>query len=699
MENTEESLSLRDILDTFLVNWKWFILSTIVCVCGAYLYLATKSSVYQRQAVMLVKDDSADGGMRRSVGGTDALMQLNGVMMGSSVVNEIYILQSYQLVQEVVKKLRLDVIYSCEQGLRTVSLYDVKPFEVQFLDDFVSPTTFKVEVLSEKECRIFGTYYKQNVDGEENEEMEYNAVVPFDKIVETPFGRIALAGQQKYIADFIGEDISVTRIGLEAATNACQGRISTSEVAKGSTLVRIACTDTNIQRADDILAALLDSYKQSIIEDKNKIAQSTASFIGERIVLINKDLNEIEGRLAQFKQTHKLVDVEQNARIYMDQARVARERNIQLESKLGVSNYVLEFLKDNSKGTSLIPAIAGVGDAASSVQIEKYNELMLQRNRLAENSSNDNALVKEMDERLSQMRVAIIASMNGHIAAIKVQLADAKREEAKVMSTLYTVPEKEKQVLDIAREQAIKETLYTYLLQKREETALQLAITEANIRIVEHPFGSRAPIAPRRSITLLVGLVLGLGLPFAFFWVKSMLNMGVRGRKDVEAYTSIPVLGEIPHRRGGFEENAILVSEQSDEPITEAFRMLRFSMDFVMKDARVVMFTSTTPSEGKTFVSRNFAVTLAMTGKRVLLMDTDIRKRTQSRLSGGIQHEGLTSYLSGANLNLKELIIPKSAALPVDFMPAGIMPPNPAELLMSPRMDECVAKLKEQYDY
>ena len=315
VERTEEGLLLRDYLDIFLANWKWFVVSAIVCVCGAYLYLATQSSVYQRQAVMLVKDDSADGGMRRSAGGTDALMQLNGVMLGSSVVNEIYILQSHQLMQEVAKKLCLDVYYTCKQGLRTVSLYDVKPFEVQFLDDFTAPTSFRVEVLSGKEVRILGTYLKKGTEGEEAEEMEYNAIVPFDKIVDTPFGKITLASQQKYVGDFEGEEITVTRIGLEAATNACQGRVSTSEVAKGSTLVRIVCTDTNIQRADDILAALLDAYKQSIIEDKNKIAQSTASFIGERIVLINKDLNEIEGRLAQFKQTHKLVDVEQNARV------------------------------------------------------------------------------------------------------------------------------------------------------------------------------------------------------------------------------------------------------------------------------------------------------------------------------------------------------------------------------------------------
>lgn len=692
LKTVEEKLSLRDVLDIFLEHWKWFLISVLVCVGLTRCYLATKPWVYQRQAVMLVKDDGSAAGGRRSNISTDALMQLNGVMMGSSVKNEVYILQSYQLIQQVVRALHLDVFYSCKQGLLNVSLYDVKPFEARFLSPYQEPVTFNVEVLSASECRVSDVQIK-------NEKIPYNQVVRYGQVVNAPFGQLQLVVQPDNIKDFEGCRLKVSRVSEEIATNIYRAQVRTGEMDKESTLVKLVCTDTNIQRADDILAAILDAYKQNIIEDKNRIAQSTADFIDERIALISRELSQVEGELAQFKQNHRLVDLKQNSTAYIEQSRVARERSLQLESQLGVVQFLQDYLKGSSQGNDLIPSLAGVGDNGIQNQIAKYNELMLQRNRLAGNSGADSPTVKEFDQNLQQMRQSIIASMEGYQSSLKLQLRKAQQEEAGMLGTLSSVPEKEKQVLDIVRQQSIKETLYTYLLNKREETALQLAITEANIRVVEQPFGLRVPIAPRKGMISLAALLVGLILPFIYFQMKSLLNMSIRGRKDVETYTSIPVLGEIPHRKEGVSDNTIIVSEQGNDPITEAFRVLRFNMEFVKKDARVLMFTSTMPGEGKTFVSRNFAVTLGMTGKRVLLIDADIRKRTQSRLAGITHREGLTSYLSGAVNDVLPLIVQMQPEHHVDFLPAGIMPPNPAELLMSARLDECIAELKKVYDY
>lgn len=691
---TEEMFSLRDILDVFLDNWKWFVLSVIVCIGLARLYLASQSYVYQRQAVMLVKDDAGGGSGRRSNISTDALMQLNGVLAGTSVKNEVYILHSFQLSQEVAKNLHLDVMYNFKKRLKNISLYDNRPVTVDFLQPFTAPVTFSMDIKSAQECSIHDVKM-----GSPMKESSFTGTARMGQVLQTPFGQLVVTPMVENMKAFIGKTITVTRISIDDAAIMIMNKCKSGELDKESTLVRITCNDTNIQRADDILSGLLDAYKQSIIEDKNQIAQSTAAFIDSRIQLIHEELNDVEGKMAEFKQNSGLVDIKANSEAFLSQSSSARQRTIQSEMQYSMVQYLVDYLTENSKGNSLIPTMGGINDNGIQSQIAQYNQLMLNRNRLAENTSENSPAIKEMDNNLSQMHSAVLASLKGYTSSLKLQLDKAKVEENKIQGTINAVPQKEKQVIDITRQQAIKETLYTFLLNKREETALQLAITEANIRIVEHPFGSRVPVAPRKAVISLLALILGLAIPFTFFQLKERINMSVRGRKDIESYTSIPILGEIPHRKSGISDSDIVVSAQCDDVIGEAFRLLRFSMTFINKDARIIMFTSTMPGEGKTFISRNFAATLGMAGKKVVLVDTDIRKRTQSKLSSKGRSQGLTSFLSGAVDDVTSLVVKQDEGCNLDMLPAGITPPNPAELLMSDRLELCMEELKKHYDY
>lgn len=690
----EEMLSLLDIWEIFTSNWKWFLISIVGFVGLARLYLATQNYVFQRQAVMLVKDDSGSGGSRKPNISTDALMQLNGVLSGTSVKNEVYILHSYQLMQEVVKKLHLDVTYSCKSGLKKISLYKNGPITVDFLNEFDTPVIFQVEILNGKEGRVCEVRYGNPV-----KDSDYEKVIKFGELIKAPFGEFVIAPVVGQMKEFVGRKITVTRMSLEDATIVNLNKVSTSEMDKESTLVRLVCNDTNIQRADDILNGLLEAYKQSIIQDKNQMAQSTSDFIENRIRLIKDELNEVEGQLANFKRESGMIDVKSTSEAFLNQSTSARQRTIQAETQYSMVQYLVDYLNQNIQANELVPSMGGINDNGIQTQINQFNQLMLTRNRLADNTSADSPALREMDNNLAQMRTAMIASLKGYTASLKLQVERAHAEENALSGNISTVPQKEKEGIDIARQQAIKETLYTYLLNKREETALQLAITEANIRIVEHPFGGRTPIAPRKLVISLAALLLGIIVPFVFFYIRTLLNTNVRGRKDVETFTTIPILGEIPHRKAGIDDAEIIVAEQKDDVIGEAFRMLRFSMSFINKEARVIMFTSTMPGEGKTFISRNFAATLGMTGKRVVLVDTDIRKRTQSRLSAMGRREGLTSFLSGATDDVQSLCVPQNAECHLDFMPAGITPPNPAELLMSDRLELCIEKLKEIYDY
>ena len=685
-------LSLRDILDIFIYQWKWFVLSIILCLGLGYLYLMTKPNIYKRSAVMLVKDDSNTGGAARSRGGTDALMQLNGVMMGSSVKNEVYILQSHQIMMEVVRELKLDVNYIYRHRLQTVRLYDVKPFTAQFDSAEVRrPFSFKVAISGNKAHITDIT----TAGGK----MDFDKFVQFGQKVKTPVGSFTLVPEEHYLKRFDGEEITVSRTTIDAAANTYGAPLQTGELDKESTLVGITYTDNNVHRAEDIINAVLEAYKRSIIIDKNRIAESTASFITERISIISKDLSKVEGQMASFKQANRLVDVKGDANQYLQQSSAARQRTIQLESQVSVVQYLLDDLRINSGTNKLIPSLGGLTDAGIQAQIAKFNDQMLLRNRLLEGAGESNTQILQLDQNLSQMRTTIIASTQAYLASLNLQLQRARQEESGLSSNIASVPQKEKELIDISRQQSIKETLYTYLLNKREETALQLAITEANIRIIEMPFGSNIPISPRKKVVMLVALLIGIIVPFAFFHIRNLLNMTVRGRKDVEDYTTIPILGEVPHRKEGIKDSEIIVGDQKTDAINEAFRMLRFSLGFIRKDARVIMFTSTTPGEGKTFISRNFAVTLGMTGKKTILVDTDIRKRTQSKLSGNIHKDGLTSYLRGDTDDIDRLIIRECPEYNVDMLPAGIVPPNPSELLMSDRLEKLIEALKERYEY
>ena len=604
---------------------------------------------------MLVKDESGVSG-RSTRSSTDALMQLNGVMMGSSVKNEVYILQSHQLMLDVVRRLHLDVIYTYKQGLREQNLYDEKPFTVYFTPEWTDTVvTFDVTISGNK-----AEIGKYKMLGEEH---EFTKKIDFDKEVTLPFGTFILVKDSAKFEAYNGKTITITHTTIESAANMYGSNLSSGELDKESTLVGLSYTDTSIKRAEDILNAVLDSYKESIIMDKNRIAASTAQFINRRIDIISEELSSVESELARFKQQNNIVDLGENAAIYLQQSNTARQRSINLESQMRVVEYLLRDLKDNTNSNSLIPSLGGITDAALQSQISKYNELMLERNRLISNTGQNSTYITQINEQLSQMHRTIIASTEANLSSLRVQLTRSREEENLLSISIANVPDKEKKALDITRQQNIKETLYTFLLNKREETELQLAITEANIRIIEKPYGNNIPISPRSRVVIIVSLILGIVLPFVFFYVRNMLNMGVRGRKDIETYTNIPVLGEIPHRKEGINDSEILVGEQKTDSINEAFRMLRYSLGFIQKDARVIMFTSTMPGEGKTFISRNFAVSMGITGKKVLLLDTDIRKRTQSKLSGTTHREGLTSYLSGSTDDISSLIIQEASII------------------------------------
>lgn len=670
------NINLRDIVELLIAKWYWFALSVFICVSAAYLYTRTLVPVYQRQAVMLVKT-----GGKTANSDISAMLELQGGITGSGVENEMFILRSHQLVREVVNRLHLDVSYEKEGFFRNTSLYAESPVEVNFIDPYHAYYRTKVTPLDVKNYTISDKKYA------------------YGDTVQTEAGRIVVNLKPENLSAYIGKPVSVTRISPETAAAIYKGGISTSLAGKGTTMVQITCTGDNVSRADAILNALINVYNETIIEDKNRIAVNTAKFIDERIAVIGKELGDVEEELTDFKQRNRIIGSEGNGSQFLAESSRMKTENLQMETELSIAQSIKSYLLDATRNNQLIPNVSGVGDASVQSQITAYNELMLQRNHLLAESGAKNPVVQTADKNLTEMRTVISGSMDNYIKNLRLRLEKTRAVERQINSEIQAVPKQEKMALSIIRQQSIKEALYTFLLNKREENALQLAVTEANIRVVESPFGSNAPIAPHPATFLLAALAVGLAIPLGIQILTMLWNTSVRGRKDIEDYTTIPLLGEIPSRKEDMADDAIVVDDKKNDFISESFRLLRANINFVAKDARVLMFTSTMPGEGKSFVSRNLAVAIAIAGKKVVLVDTDMRKRTQSKLAGIKHKDGLSTYLSGQH-NDVDSILDKGLIHPsVDSLFVGPIPPNPSELLMSDRLEKLIEELKKRYDY
>lgn len=697
---SEEDVQIIPLLkicyNVFLENWKWFLLSVVLCVVLGWFYQQRSSRVYQRQAVMLIED--ADGSSfsgspgRRSRNSMNTLLELNGISVGDNLKNEMFVLTSFRLMKRVVDSLHLDVDYTTQENLHAVALYRNRPFEVRFMTGRPKkPVRFNVKILDD------GVLALSNfIVGPEKVGGEYK--VQAGQAVRTPAGNLQLEKKKDFPGFPRNKEVTVTRIPVELAARSYQNSVTASEFDKESSLIVLTCNDVDKDRGDDILYEIFNAYKRDVVDNKNRVAQSTARFIDGRIEIIGQELGKVENQWADFKQDNRILDFKQSAQVYMTETSAARQAALQLETELTVARYLSEYIKDHSNDRELIPVLA-IANTSFAPQIEEYNRMMNERNSLAENSNELTSVIRERDRQLSSMRASILASIGSYVKSVELKLREAHVNEANLMGKVSGIPEQEKRGLGIMRQQNLKEALYTYLLNKREEVALQLAINEANVRMVEEPMGGINPVSPRSNLILFVSFVIGLLIPSGILWLRMLFDVTVKGRRDIENYTTIPLVGEVPRWEEGKNGNGLIASCPPDAPVVEAFRVLRYGLNFMRHNARVMVLTSTTPSQGKSFVSRNLSVILGMANKRVLLVDADIRKRTLSKSFG--RTGGLTAFLADTEgvMSLNDIVIRDGMAEGVDFLPAGMLPPNPSELLMSQRLDELVELAKKQYDY
>ena len=469
-----------------------------------------------------------------------------------------------------------------------------------------------------------------------------------------------------------------------------------------SSILTLALKDNSPERAEDVLNMLITVYNEEAIKDKNQVAVNTANFISERLIIIENELGGVESELESFKQRNQVVDLASSASMYMSESQKYSTDALELETQLRLANFIKEYLTDPTKERDLIPASTGIGDAGIENQISLYNAAKLKRDRLVDDSSENNPVVQELNNSLRAMKQNIIRAVDNMIVSLNVKRNDAQNREEQAQSRVTAIPTKQRQMLSIERQQKIKEALYLYLLNKREENALSQAMADNNARVIDPADGSDSPISPRRNRILLLGILVGVAMPA--LWCLGILFMDtrVRSRKDLEGVLTVPYLGEIPLDREGGKKGkprrvpAVYGSE--GDIVAEAFRILRTNMQFMARHGRpmqVITFTSLNEGAGKTFISGNLAMSFVQAKKRVILIDLDIRRGTLSHIYR-LQKRGMTNYLADASLTADDIIQHQEK---FDIIAAGNIAPNPAELLMDERLDQLIAELRKRYDY
>lgn len=699
--NDVQTFSLQDMVEMVLNKWYWFVISVVLFLGVGVLYIMKSSPVYQRNATIMVKDSRKGSGANEMA----IFGELAGLSTRRNVDNELFVLQARRLMVEVVDRLGLTISYTTRSGLRTVDLYRRSPIDVLFVNDNdTERCSFKVE-LGENQVYIYDFVRPEIAGVDTDEDDEFEVTAPYGTSIMTPSGEIVI-NKSLYMEDaYIGKTISVSKNTKEAVATRYRTAMKSSVANKMSSIINISLNDIVAKRAEDIINTLIDVYNEDAVNDKQQIAEATADFIDVRLAIISKELGAVDSDIKTFKTRNSMVDIQAETEKNLTVSTKLQADVLSVESQLEMSKFIKEYLNDPDKENSLIPA-TGFGNngatASLATQIAAYNDLVLRREKLLQNSSPNNPVIQQLNANRVAMKNAILASLDSNIATLDIQLKNLRREQGKTNARISSVPLQEQEYLTIARQQRIKEELYLYLLNKREENAISLAITENTARIIDSAFGPLRPVAPHKSFILLVMIVLGCAVPFAILYLREIMDTTVRSRQDIEKYTKVPYLGDVPVFSGKKSARGVAVRENGRDNISEAFRIIRTNMAFMNTSGKqqVFLITSSNEHAGKTFVSINLAMTYAFSGNKVLLIDLDLRRRTLSKHMGQRNNpNGISRYMSDQSVSVKDIISKSELHENFDCIYAGLQPPNPAEQLLSSRLDDLIAECRKMYDY
>lgn len=701
-QTNQNQVRLSDVLFLTLGRWPWLLLSVAVCVGVAAAYLLRTPSLYTRSAEILIKSDSNG---KSSTSDLSTFSDMGLIQMNNNIDDEVNKLKSPDIMESVVKRLGLDMTYQVDGRFHRDILYGTAlPLSVSFpaMPDDVSATA-EVEVSADGKVRILDLK-----SGEKDIALADDGRVTFGDTVRSGLGAIVI-DRTPYFEEGTPYNIYVTKSPVGSMVGMFSSELGvTVKNDKGNT-IQLTVTDLSVQRAEDLLNMVITVYNENWIKAKNRVSVSTSEFINDRLGVIEKELGNVDQDISSYKSEHRIPDVGQAASMYMTENQQANSQLLDLNNRLQITRYIRGFITDAANRGQVLSANSGIGSGVIENQIAEYNTVMMQRNRYAANSSESNPVVEGLDRQLSGMRTGIIQSIDNQIVALNTAIRNIRDSRDRATARIAETPTQAKDLLSVERQQKVKESLYLFLLQKREENELSQAFTAYNTEIITYPTGSDVPTAPNRRNILMCAFLVGLVLPFGYTYVRESNNTKIRGRNDVKDL-SLPFLGEIPQygsrkkakgKDRGDADKAIVVKEGRRDVINEAFRVLRTNLEFmnVTSDgANVIAVTSFNPGSGKSFMTMNLGYALAIKNRKVLVIDGDMRHGSSSAYIGSPE-TGLSDYLGGRTQDIRSVIKTYEGTPTLDILPIGSVPPNPTELLENGRFAELLGILHGDYDY
>ncbi len=689
------TLRLQDVFMMGLKKWPWILLSVFVCLGIATIYLVRTAPTYTRSAAIRIKNDQQGNSISSDM---DGFANLGLFQSNANVIDEISALESSNFMKEVVKRLNLTYSFYKDGSFHKDVAYG-KNLPITIVEDTLTDNfsgSFVLKVAPDKTVTMSDVVR----NGEEFPGKTFKGRL--GGMMNSPFGRLDILPSPSYKA---GEDIklSVVKHTIKQAVDSYKSRLKVSLKNEKGNVISMVYTDGSIERAEDVLNALIAVYNENWINEKNQVAVSTSNFINERLNVIEQELGNVDQDISSYKSEHLIPDVDQASALYMQQSQTTSDKLVSLGTQLQMARYVKDFMTDRSSSDQALPTNVGLTNANIESQIDNYNRLLLQRNALQANSSSRNPLVKDYDIQLSALRSGVLSSIDNLIISLRKEIGDLEMSERQTTSRIAANPTQARYLLSVERQQKVKESLYLFLLQKREENELSQAFTAYNTSVIDNPDGTPTPTSPVKRNVYLIALLVGFLFPFGVIYVTESNNTKLRGRKDLENL-SVPFIGEIPiekHDKKDKAENRIVVSEGNRDIINEAFRVLRTNLDFMSsgeKGAKVILVTSFNPSSGKTFITMNLAMSLALKGEKVLVIDGDLRRASASAYINSPK-KGISNWLIGSDNDLDSLIVCDTLHKDLCVLPVGALPPNPTELLENGKFPVLIEELKKHYDY
>jgi len=686
-QNRQNNLiNLQELFEKFIGYWRWIVASVVFALIIGVFYIHSQRNIYQVSSSMLVIDQSKNGQMNEQT----VVNQLDAVNTGvpSMVNDEEQVIHSTGLMKRVVMKLELYVTYTHKSFLRTEELYTSSPLyahvDSTFLTNLHGLMTLQVTPENGK-LSIKVHYLKADF------ELQINHL---PAILKTPAGIILL--QVRHGKDFPNEPIGITISSPVSMAHSLDNGALTTNIDKLTDVIELSLTTSNVQKGQDILNTLVNVYNQEAIESVNRSAINTVSFIDDRLILLTAELGKVEQNIENYKQTNNLTNLDDEAQVFLQKSADYEQQRATVETQLHLIKYIEDFLNSPTHRWALVPNL-GLTDVGLVGVINQYNELVLTRERISHDSPNSNPFLNNLTLQIQTAIKAIKVSIGNTRKGLLITISDLEAQNALILAKIKLLPQQEREFIEIQRQQKVKESLYLFLLQKREEASLNTAITVPKGRVLNAP-DDAILIGPHTSLMLSVFFFLGLFIPLLIIYFKDLFKTTLSNRQEVEQLTSIPVLVQLGHRE---DDDINFEHRNSANHNVELFRLLRTKLQFALEypTQKVILVTSTQSQEGKSYVSINIAKSLSVIDKKVLLIGLDLRGPALAKHFEIDSTIGISSYLSGQESDYKSLIHTSSDYPYLCILPAGTIPPNPNELLQKKRLATLIEQCKQEYDY